>query len=59
MALTHGGGGMNILGPSTYNFLCGMKPSDIVVDGDEITDIDARIIVDKVMSSILCGTNTH
>ena len=46
MALTHGGGAINILSPSTYNFMCGMKPSDIVVNGDEITDSDARMITD-------------
>ena len=49
MVLTHGGGATNILGPSTYNFMCGMKPSDIVVNGDEITDSDARMITDKVL----------
>ena len=53
MALTHGGGAINILSPSTYNFMCGMKPSDIVVNGDEITDSDARMITDKVLVGII------
>ena len=33
MAFIQGGGAMNILGPSTYNFMCGMKQGDIVSEG--------------------------
>ena len=46
MALVQGGGAMNFLGPSTYNFMCGMKPADIVSEG-EITD-HVILILEKV-----------
>ena len=43
MALIQGGGAMNFLGASTYNiynFMCGMKPADIV-SAEEVTDSEA------------------
>ena len=48
MALVQGGGAMNFLGPSTYNFMCGMKPADIIVSEGEITDHDVILILEKV-----------
>ena len=48
MALVQGGGAMNVLGPSTYNFMCGMKPADVIVSEGEITDHDVKLILEKV-----------
>ena len=47
MALIQGGGAMNFHGASTYNFMCGMKPADIIVS-DEVTDSEAKLILEKV-----------
>ena len=48
MALIQGGGAMNFLGPSTYNFMCGMKPADVIVSEEEITDYEVKLILQKV-----------
>ena len=48
MALIQGGGALNFLGPSTYNFMCGMKPADVIVSEGEITDYEVKLILQKV-----------
>lgn len=48
MALVHGGGAMNILCPSVYNFLTGMLPSDVIVSIDEIDDKQTRRVLEQV-----------
>ena len=50
MALLQRGGALN-LGPSTYNFMCEMKPTDIIVSAEEITDCDVKLILEKVLIS--------
>ena len=40
---------MTILGTSTYNFMCGMKPADIV--SAEVTDCDVKLILVKVQTN--------
>lgn len=48
MTLVHGGGAINILCPSVYNFLSGMSPSDIIVAIDEIPEEATKQILRKV-----------
>ena len=48
MTLVHGGGAINILCPSVYNFLAGMSPSDIIVDIDEIPEEATKQVIRKV-----------
>lgn len=45
MTLVHGGGAINILCPSVYNFL---SPSDIIVAIDEIPEEATKQILRKV-----------
>lgn len=52
MALVHGGGAMNILCPSVFNFLTGMLPSDLIVSVNEIPDTNTKEVLRKV--SITC-----
>ena len=55
MALLHGGAGVRILSPSVFNFLSGMKPSDIIVGIDEIADTDVKVILKKVFTIYKCN----
>ena len=48
MALVHGGSAVNILSHSIFNFINGMKPSNIVVDINEIPEADIREALNKV-----------
>ena len=47
MTLVHGGGAINVLCPSVYNFLFGMSPSDIV-DIEEIPEEATKQVLRKV-----------
>lgn len=38
MAFVHGGSAVYVLSQSVFNFVCGMKPLDIVVSIDEIPE---------------------
>ena len=38
MALVHGGGVMNIFCLSVYHILCGIKPSNIIVSSEKVTE---------------------
>ena len=51
MALIHGGAGVRILSPSVFNFLSGMKPSEIIVGIDEVADADIKVILKKVFTN--------
>lgn len=42
MSLVHGAGSFNVFCDSVYNFLCGMKPSDLIANSDEIADISEK-----------------
>ena len=48
MALLQGGSSLNILTQSVINYLCGMKPQDIVVGVNEIADVNLKRILEKV-----------
>ena len=48
MALVHGGAAVSILAPSVFNFLSGMKPSDIIVAIEEVADAGIKLILEKV-----------
>jgi len=48
MALVHGGSAIQVLSPSVFNYLAGMKPLDIIVDIDEILEAAVRDILQKV-----------
>ena len=48
MALLQGGSSLNILTQSVINYLCGMKPQDIVVGVNEIADVNVKRILEKV-----------
>ena len=53
MALIQGGGAMNFLGASTYNFMRGMKPADIIVSAEEVTDNEAKLILERYKNLII------
>ena len=38
MALTHGGGAMNILSHSVFNYMCGVDPTDLRPEIAEVRD---------------------
>jgi sulfur relay (sulfurtransferase) DsrF/TusC family protein len=42
MAFVHGGGSVRLFGNSVYNFLCGMDPSMINADVNEVSDGHVR-----------------
>ena len=48
MALVHGGGALQLLSPSVFNYMCGMNASDIIVELKEISDPFVRNILEKV-----------
>lgn len=49
MALVHGGAAVHLMSPSVYNFLTGMKPSDIIVGLHEVPDTNVREMLQKVL----------
>ena len=54
MSLVHGGGAFSIFCPTVYNFLCGMKPSDLIASVDEIPDSSIREILKQVQGYTQC-----
>ena len=48
MALVHGGAAVRILSPSVFNYLSGMKPSEIIVGLGEVPDAGVKEILEKV-----------
>ena len=48
MALIHGGAAMRVLCQSVFNFLCGMKPCDIVIGINEVPSAFIREVLLKV-----------
>ena len=48
MAFIHGGAAIRIIGPSVFNYLSGIKPSDLIVGVDEVPDAGVRDILWKV-----------
>lgn len=54
MCLVHGGSPIRLLAPSVYAFLCGYKPSDIVVDVTEVPSEAIRTTLIKVCVSFKC-----
>ena len=48
MALVHGGAAVRILSPSVFNYLSGMKPSEIIVVLGEVPDAGVNEILEKV-----------
>ena len=59
MALLQGGLSVRLLSQSVYNYLCGMKPHDIIVDIKEIPDATIRAILDKVSEFSECYLYTN
>jgi len=48
MALVHGGAAVCILSPSVFNYLSGMKSSEIIVGLGEVPDAGVKEILEKV-----------
>lgn len=49
MALVHGGGSLRLFCPSVFSYLCGMNPTDIIVELNEVADISVRNVLQKVI----------
>ncbi len=47
MSLVHGGGSFAILSSTVYNYICGMNPSDLIPNIDEVPD-ETRGILKQV-----------
>ncbi len=45
MALVHGGSAVRLFSGSVFNFFCGVKPLDIIVDVDEIPEANVRDVL--------------
>lgn len=54
MALVHGGGGFNIFCSTVYNFLCGIKPSELIASPDEVPDASIRMLLKQVFHLANC-----
>ena len=48
MAFLQGGGGFHLLSASVYNYLAGMKVSDIYVNASEVADPEIQEIISQV-----------
>ena len=48
MSLAQGGSGFSYLCPSVYQYLCGIKPTDISVSVDDIPDYEVKNAVQQV-----------
>lgn len=48
MALTHGGGAMNMLSQSVFKYICGVDPTDLRPEIAEVGDCNIRAILQKV-----------
>ena len=48
MSLIHGGSGCHLFSLSVFNYICGMKLTDIIVDVEEMPVGDAKCILEKV-----------
>ena len=54
MALTHGGGSMNVFSLSVFECICGVAPADLKPDICEVADHDIRDVLEKVCHSSTC-----
>ncbi len=52
IALVHGGGAFNLFCPTVYNFLCGVKASELITSIDEVPDSEVREVLKKVITLI-------
>ena len=57
MALVHGGSAIQVLSRSVFNCLAGMKPLDIIVDIDEISEAAVRDIL-RIISYTVYSIHT-
>uniref|UniRef100_A0A1X7VJU3 HECT domain-containing protein n=1 Tax=Amphimedon queenslandica TaxID=400682 RepID=A0A1X7VJU3_AMPQE len=48
LSVLHGGCGFPFLGKSTYDYLCGVPLSSINVSKDEVPNVEARVLLDKI-----------
>lgn len=48
MSLVHGAGNFSIYSPTVYNFLSGMKPSDLIASSDEVPNLLVREVLKQV-----------
>ena len=48
MAFLQGATGFHILSESVYNYIIGMKISDIIVGKNEVADVDAITVMTQV-----------
>ena len=48
MSLLYGGSSLNLFSSSVYSFLSGVKPSEIKVAIEEVSDDNVRNILNKV-----------
>ena len=53
MSFIHGAGNFKIFGHSVYNFMAGMKPSDMIANIDEVPDLSIRNILKQVSAQLL------
>ena len=49
MCLVHGGGGFHVLSQSVFEYISGMEIVDIITLPEEVSDLEARSIIDKVI----------
>ena len=48
MCLVHGGGGFHVLSQSVFEYISGRDVADIIALPEEVSDLEARSIIDKV-----------
>ncbi len=50
MCLVQGGGGFHVLSNSVYEYIAGRDVADIIADSEEVSDVDAKDMIDEVVS---------
>ena len=48
MCLVHGGGGFDVLSQSVFEYISGRDVADIIALPEEVSDLEARSIIDKL-----------
>lgn len=48
MCLVQGGGGFHVLSNSVYEYITGRDVADIIVDPEEVSDVEAKHMIDEV-----------
>ncbi len=52
MCLVQGGGGFHVLSNSVYEYISGRNVADIIADSEEVSDLEAKQIIDQVYIAV-------